>query len=259
MIFNSIQFLVFFPIVFMVYFLLPARVRYIWLLISSYYFYMCWNPKYIFLILFSTVITYISGLSSDDNLLGDNVLAWNTIENHLELWRILRPQDIWPMMKAYPVYLKKCLGLFVSGRGNGSPEGCYSRHAFNEYGDIALERAASKYTFESPVIAPTINDTAIDRINALSEWLSQKGATLLVAGYPIGKGVLTAPDEEFVKAQNELTKRLSCPVISDYRDYMFDYSLFYDTELHLTTEGAVLRTQQLIEDLQQWMRQDAEP
>ncbi len=65
MIFNSIQFLIFFPIVFMVYFLLPAKIRYMWLLISSYYFYMCWNPKYIFLILFSTVITYLSGLSME--------------------------------------------------------------------------------------------------------------------------------------------------------------------------------------------------
>ncbi len=62
MIFNSVQFLIFFPVVFMVYFLLPPGIRYIWLLVSSYYFYICWNPKYIILILFSTVITYISGI-----------------------------------------------------------------------------------------------------------------------------------------------------------------------------------------------------
>ncbi|MCI8518429.1 MAG: pre-16S rRNA-processing nuclease YqgF [Hungatella sp.] len=196
---------------------------------------------------------------SDENLLGDKALVWNTIENHFELWPLLRSQDIWPMMEAYPVYLKKCLELFVSGRGNGLPGGCYSRDAFNEYGDVALERNTSEYTFESPVPAPAINDTVIDRINELSEWLSERGATLLVAGYPIGKGELTAPEEEFVKAKEELTKRLSCPVISDYRDYMFDYNLFYNTDLHLTTEGAALRTQQLIEDLQQWMGQDADP
>lgn len=63
MLFNSIQFLIFFPIVFFVYFLIPPRIRYIWLLLSSYFFYMCWNPKYIFLILFSTIITYLSGIA----------------------------------------------------------------------------------------------------------------------------------------------------------------------------------------------------
>lgn len=86
-----------------------------------------------------------------------------------------------------------------------------------------------------------------------------KGSDTFGGRLPDRKGELTAPEEEFVKAKEELTKRLSCPVISDYRDYMFDYNLFYNTDLHLTTEGAALRTQQLIEDLQQWMGQDADP
>ena len=59
MLFNSIDFLIFFPIVLLVYFVFPRRVRYIWLLAASYFFYMCWNPLYIVLILLSTVITYI--------------------------------------------------------------------------------------------------------------------------------------------------------------------------------------------------------
>lgn len=62
MLFNSIQFLIFFPIVLLVYFVLPAKVRYLWLLAASYYFYMCWNAKYAILIMLSTVITYLSGL-----------------------------------------------------------------------------------------------------------------------------------------------------------------------------------------------------
>ena len=62
MLFNSIQFLMFLPIVLLVYFVLPNKVKYLWLLVSSYYFYMCWNAKYAVLILVSTLITYISGL-----------------------------------------------------------------------------------------------------------------------------------------------------------------------------------------------------
>jgi len=62
MIFNSIDFLIFFPIVLLVYFIIPKRIKYIWLLVSSYYFYMCWNAEYALLILFSTLVTYISGL-----------------------------------------------------------------------------------------------------------------------------------------------------------------------------------------------------
>lgn len=61
MLFNSIDFLIFFPIVLLVYFVLPSKVRYIWLLFSGYYFYMCWNPVYIVLLIISTVITYVGG------------------------------------------------------------------------------------------------------------------------------------------------------------------------------------------------------
>ena len=62
MLFNSVDFLVFFPAVCLIYFIIPHKVRYIFLLICSYYFYMCWNPEYALLILTSTVITYLSGL-----------------------------------------------------------------------------------------------------------------------------------------------------------------------------------------------------
>ena len=62
MLFNSIQFLLFFPIVLLVYYVLPMKVRYLWLLVSSYYFYMCWNAKYAILLVISTIVTYLSGL-----------------------------------------------------------------------------------------------------------------------------------------------------------------------------------------------------
>lgn len=60
--YNSIDFLLFFPIVVLLYFVIPKRIRYIWLLAASYYFYMSWNIKYASLILLSTCITYVSAL-----------------------------------------------------------------------------------------------------------------------------------------------------------------------------------------------------
>jgi len=59
--FNSVDFLIFFPIVVGIYFIIPRRIKYLWLLVASYYFYMCWNAKYALLIAFSTVVTYFAG------------------------------------------------------------------------------------------------------------------------------------------------------------------------------------------------------
>ncbi len=62
MVFNSIDFLFFFPIVVLFYFIIPKKTRWFWLLISSYYFYMSWNVEYAFLMGFSTVVTWLSSI-----------------------------------------------------------------------------------------------------------------------------------------------------------------------------------------------------
>lgn len=65
MIFNSIQFLVFFPIVILIYFIIPDKFKKLFLLLASCYFYMCWIPEYVLLIAFSTISTYFTGFLID--------------------------------------------------------------------------------------------------------------------------------------------------------------------------------------------------
>lgn len=61
--FNSYEFLLFFPIVCIIYFLIPSlRYRNLFLLASSYYFYMNWEPVYALLLLTSTGLTYLCSL-----------------------------------------------------------------------------------------------------------------------------------------------------------------------------------------------------
>lgn len=63
MLFNSLQFLLFFPLVCIIYFILRNnKSRIPFLLIASYYFYMNWNPAYAILILTSTLLTYLCGI-----------------------------------------------------------------------------------------------------------------------------------------------------------------------------------------------------
>ena len=67
--FDSIDFMLFFPIVAIAYYVIPKVGEYnlksVWLLVASYYFYMSWNPKYAVLILLSTVVTYLCGILLD--------------------------------------------------------------------------------------------------------------------------------------------------------------------------------------------------
>lgn len=61
MLFNSLHFLVFFPVVVGLYFGLPLRWRGPWLLLTSYYFYMSWRADYALLLLATTLLDYYSG------------------------------------------------------------------------------------------------------------------------------------------------------------------------------------------------------
>ena len=62
MLFNSGEFIIFFPLVALLYFAIPYKWRWGLLLVASYYFYMCWKPEYIVLIIASTAIDYGTGL-----------------------------------------------------------------------------------------------------------------------------------------------------------------------------------------------------
>lgn len=65
MLFNSLNYLAFFPIVVLLYFAIPAKwlkLRNLWLLVASYFFYMNWNAAYALLLFASTFITYLAGL-----------------------------------------------------------------------------------------------------------------------------------------------------------------------------------------------------
>ena len=62
MLFNSVDFLLFFPLVCLLYYALKHQHRWILLLLASCCFYMAWKPEYILLILLSTIIDYSCGL-----------------------------------------------------------------------------------------------------------------------------------------------------------------------------------------------------
>lgn len=62
MLFNSIQFLLFFVVVSILFYELPHRYRWLLLLLASCYFYMIFLPVYILILGFTIVVDYFAGL-----------------------------------------------------------------------------------------------------------------------------------------------------------------------------------------------------
>lgn len=65
MLFNSISFLLFFPIVSILYWGMPYKYRNVFLLLASYFFYMSWEPTYAILIIFTSLSTWICAIITE--------------------------------------------------------------------------------------------------------------------------------------------------------------------------------------------------
>lgn len=196
---------------------------------------------------------------SDKDEISDPELAWISYDYNDFLWPIIRKRDYKAVLLAYPTYLRKSYFLWITRQGNLDSGDCYSRNAFNEYGDIVYKPVEEQMEVDAffkkaHISVPEINDICVDRINELNVYCKEKGAVLVVAGYPIAYGKYSEfTEKDFKEFQARLEKVLDCEVISNYTDYFYPYDYFYNTNLHLNDRGTEKRTEQLILDLKKWM------
>lgn len=88
MLFNSIDFAIFLPVVFMLYWLLnryDLRLQNILVLVASYFFYACWDWRFLGLIMISTLVDYAVGqkLGKEDRTQKRKLFLWLSILTNL--------------------------------------------------------------------------------------------------------------------------------------------------------------------------------
>jgi alginate O-acetyltransferase complex protein AlgI len=79
MLFNSLSFAFFLPVVFLLYWFATngsLKFQNILLLLSSYFFYACWDWRFLFLLMFSTLLDYYTGLKMDNSESKANRKFW---------------------------------------------------------------------------------------------------------------------------------------------------------------------------------------
>jgi len=79
MLFNSLNFTIFLPIVFILYwFATKGNLRFqnILLLVSSYFFYACWDWRFMFLLIFSTLLDYFTGIKIHEATKQGKKMLW---------------------------------------------------------------------------------------------------------------------------------------------------------------------------------------
>lgn len=88
MVYNSFNFIVLFPLIFLLYYVIPAqygRIRNIYLLLVSYLLYLQWKPIYALILLGVTAVTYFAAIVVEKSKYPKNILTVSVLLTLLPL------------------------------------------------------------------------------------------------------------------------------------------------------------------------------
>lgn len=163
MLFNSISFAIFLPIVFALYWMIKnKRNQNILLMLASYYFYACWDWRFLFLLAFSTFLDYYTGLKIENSEKKSSKKFWFWLSISVNLGFL-------GFFKYYNFFAES-FAEFVSGFG---------LHTSAWVLQIVLPVGISFYTFHG---LSYVIDIYKERIKAEKSWIDY---TLFVSFFPL--------------------------------------------------------------------------
>ena len=182
-------------------------------------------------------------------------VAYSMIETNYDLWALADMQKVEGELSA--------LQGFNSIRKNLTKVGleCHPIN-FNEWGDYIGERPNSpintNFNTEGMLkFFPLeyVTEQSVSVLNTVYKNAKEKGAKVLYSFSPINSDAITQAEmkeKSWTNYKNQLKNFLNneyVKIISEPTNYFYPGQYFYDTDYHMTNEGAILRTNQLISDL----------
>ena len=155
----------------------------------------------------------------------------------------------------YVPYLQERFAIVTSGEYPRA-EGVYSCAAFGADGNLDYLREGNLMALGFDTAEPVdlrnvqIEAAFADQVNDYCRAAERKGAQVLLSFSPVNRSALTEASEDALYAFfTRCCQAFDCPVISDPGRYVLDAAWFYDSNFHLNSAGARLRTVLLAEDL----------
>ncbi|MBC7865275.1 MAG: MBOAT family protein [Bacteroidia bacterium] len=132
MTFNSIAFLIFLPVVYLLFRVFPQRQKWVLLLLASYFFYCFVTPWYGILLLLTTAVDYFAALKIENALTQKQKKSWLALS-------IVSNLGVLVSFK-YSAFFANC-GLFAYSK--------FSGNSFSVFHDLIVPAGLSFYTFQS--------------------------------------------------------------------------------------------------------------
>lgn len=180
---------------------------------------------------------------------------WKCAEEAPELLTAVSPAHQAALAGNYVGFVQERAAIVRSG-SFPSPQGAYARSAFDENGNMTFHRAGNTMTLGWDTSAPvdlaavSISPDFARQVNNYCRAARERGAEVYLSFSPVNRSALAGDQEADAAAFfRTCLDAFDCTPISDPNRYLLDSGWFYDSNFHLNSAGAALRTGLLAEDL----------
>ncbi len=180
---------------------------------------------------------------------------WKCEEDHPGLLLGLSAAQRAAALGNYVSYLQERRAIVRSGEFP-TAEGVYTRAAFDESCNLTYPREGNTmalgFDTGSPIdlASVQIDPDFAELIRAYCQHAAKAGAAVYMTFSPMNRSAMTDSSQEALAAFFTLcNESFPCPIISDPNDYVMDSGWFYDSNFHLNSAGAELRTLRLAQDI----------
>jgi hypothetical protein len=180
-----------------------------------------------------------------------NVTTWQIIEGALEAMQHVDVRDYQKIFSS--------LTSFNASRAKMKAQTYeyFTTQTVNRWGDYSAKKGRQTATYaanpkKTNFSATMITDTYAKLINKQIASIRANGGEVYLSFSPINLNALTDAARTSVQQlpyQNSIVSRLDSIQISKVADYIMEGTYFYNSDLHLGTEGSQIRTRKLAEDL----------
>lgn len=188
---------------------------------------------------------------------------WAMMESNYDAAAILDLSSYSGVFDSFGEYLKIRSGMTgksytVSPSGYDDEGNRYGFPTYNKYGDFILPRPNGdkderQHLNTADYTVTSFPEKTIESLNAVYQGFLDKKITVYFSYTPRNRSSLTPESTQSARSQlhEYLSENICVPVISDIEDYLYSGVYFWKIDSHTSTEGAAIRTQQIIKDLNQ--------
>lgn len=180
---------------------------------------------------------------------------WKCAEEAPELLVAVSPAHRAALAGNYIGFLQERASISRSG-DFPKPDGAYAKSSFEENGNMSFHRAGNIMALGWDTGAPvdlaevSVSPGFAQQVNDYCQNAQERGTEVYLSFSPVNRSALAGDPEAAAAAYfRTCLGTFDCPVISDPNRYILDSGWFYDSNFHLNSAGAVLRTCLLAKDL----------